>query len=161
MSGESMTALPLVTVCMPAHNEERYIVEAVDSVLAQTYPNVEVICIDDGSTDGTADILRGYGDAIVFESTQNGGVQRARNLALAQARGEFVHFLDADNYLLPRSIAAKVQAALSTGADLVFSNQIILGDSGDSNTFAPEKTPMVWIRSFTASPTTYQVAGRP
>lgn len=131
---ESMSlsaSVPLVSVCIPAFNAEKYVAEAVDSVLRQTYPHVEIICVDDGSSDATGSILSGYGSAIRLLSTDNRGAQRARNTALAEANGEFVHFLDADCFLMEKSIEAKVAKLIEGSADLAFSNQTVLHDSGD------------------------------
>lgn len=87
-----------ISVIMPCYNAEQYLREAIDCVLNQTYPEVELIVIDDGSTDGSKAILHEYGDKIVFMEQQNQGPYPARNNGIARARGEFVAFLDADDY---------------------------------------------------------------
>jgi glycosyltransferase involved in cell wall biosynthesis len=94
---------PLVSFIVPAYNVERYIQRAVDSALAQTYQNIEVVVVDDGSTDATSALLeeRYARDARVMRLQQaNAGPSAARNRAIRQAQGEFVHFLDADEFLL-------------------------------------------------------------
>jgi glycosyltransferase involved in cell wall biosynthesis len=92
-----MSRSPLVTAVIPAYNAERFVADAVESVLAQTYPSVECIVVDDGSTDGTSRTLSRFGTAIQLIATPNGGVSRARNVGIRSARGEFVAFLDADD----------------------------------------------------------------
>jgi glycosyltransferase involved in cell wall biosynthesis len=83
---------------MPCYNAEAHLREAVDSVLNQTYPQVELIVIDDGSTDHSLDILQSYGDRIKVLSQINQGPYPARNHGLAHATGEYVAFLDADDW---------------------------------------------------------------
>ncbi len=93
---------PLVSFIVPAYNVERYVQRAVDSALAQTYANIEVIVVDDGSTDGTWKLLRQrYPDnpRVKLFQQPNAGPSAARNRAVQQAQGEYVHFLDADEFL--------------------------------------------------------------
>lgn len=88
---------PLVSCIVPVFDGERYLAEALDSIFAQGYRPIEVIVADDGSTDGTADVVRAYGDRIRFLRQPHAGAPAARNLGLSQARGEFIAFLDADD----------------------------------------------------------------
>jgi glycosyltransferase involved in cell wall biosynthesis len=87
----------LITCIVPVYNGELYLREAVDSIRSQTYPEVEIIIVDDGSTDGTAAIIAEYGAIVRPISQPNAGPPSARNRGLAAARGEFVAFLDADD----------------------------------------------------------------
>lgn len=92
-------AIPgLISVIMPCFNGEKYLREAIESVRQQTYPHVELIVVDDGSTDGSRDILREYGEQVVFLEQENRGPYPARNLGIEASRGESVAFLDADDY---------------------------------------------------------------
>ena len=91
----------LVSVMIPTYNRAYIICGAIDSVLAQTYKNFEVIVIDDGSTDNTRELLARYGDAIRYIHQPNAGLAAARNTGLAAARGEFVAFQDSDDLWLP------------------------------------------------------------
>jgi glycosyltransferase involved in cell wall biosynthesis len=90
-----------VSIIIPAYNAEKTIARAVDSVLAQTYSPVEVIVVDDGSTDGTRGICESYGDKITYIHQTNKGVSAARNKGIQTASGEYIGFLDADDWYLP------------------------------------------------------------
>ncbi|MBP1684242.1 MAG: putative Sugar transferase-a glycosyl transferase [Deltaproteobacteria bacterium] len=91
-----MSAL-LVSCIVPVFNGERYLSEALDSILTQTYAPVELIVVDDGSTDGTAAVLAGYSERVRALRQPNAGPVAARNQGLRAAQGEFVAFLDADD----------------------------------------------------------------
>lgn len=102
---------PLVSVIIPVYNMEEYLAEAVDSVLASTYPNIEVLIIDDGSTDHSSEIAQIYSrkdPRAHFYSQSNKGVSAARNLGLQKAKGEFVLPVDADNKIAPDFIEKAV-----------------------------------------------------
>ena len=103
-----MPARPSVTVVIPAYNTERYIGDAIDSVLAQNYPNSEIIVIDDGSTDATVDIVRGYGDRVGLITQRNQGAAAARNAGLDAAQSEYVAFLDSDDCWLPGKLDTQI-----------------------------------------------------
>jgi glycosyltransferase involved in cell wall biosynthesis len=92
----------LVSIVMPAYNVEKYLGETVDCVFAQSYEKLEVVLVDDGSTDRTLSVARGYGDRIRIVEQSNHGVSYARNVGLAECRGEYVHFLDCDDLLSPQ-----------------------------------------------------------
>lgn len=110
---------PRVSIAIPCYNAGRWIATAVQSALDQTWTDKEIIVVDDGSTDGSPAILQGFGDAIrVFHAAHRGG-NHARNHALAHATGEWMQFLDADDFLLPEKISR--QFAEVTDADVIFS----------------------------------------
>ncbi len=88
---------PLVSCIIPVFNGERYLGEALDSALQQSYGPLEIVAVDDGSSDGTPDVLRSYGDRIRVLRRANGGPAAARNTGMREARGEFFAFLDADD----------------------------------------------------------------
>lgn len=99
---------PLVSIVIPCYNGEGYLADAIHSALGQTYPRCEVIVIDDGSTDSSLDIIKGFGGRVRWETSVNRGGNAARNRGLAIANGEWIQFLDADDMLLPNCVAEKV-----------------------------------------------------
>ncbi len=106
-----MRMRPLVTVLIDTYNYGQYIEEAVGSVLAQDFPaeQREILVVDDGSTDDTAERLRRFGDAITYLRKPNGGQASAFNFGLEKARGKLVAFLDADDYWLPGKLRRIVE----------------------------------------------------
>jgi glycosyltransferase involved in cell wall biosynthesis len=101
---------PLVSVVMPVYNGERYLIEAVESVLAQSYRPLELILVDDGSTDGSADLARRFGTALRYEYQPNAGQSTARNRGIQLARGPLLAFLDDDDYWSTEKLALQVAA---------------------------------------------------
>lgn len=106
MSGN--VRLPTVSVIIPVYNVADYVGEALDSVFGQDYPNLEVIVVDDGSSDETRTVLARYADRIHCIHQSNEGAAAARNRGLEQASGDYVTFLDGDDVWLPGKIAAQV-----------------------------------------------------
>jgi glycosyltransferase involved in cell wall biosynthesis len=92
---------PLVSVVIPSYNYGHFVTEAVDSALAQSYPNIEVLVVDDGSTDDTRQRLEPYGERIRYIYQANSGLSAARNTGIREARGEWVALLDADDLWHP------------------------------------------------------------
>jgi len=92
---------PLISCIVPVYNCELYLREAIDSILAQTYRPLEIVVVDDGSTDGTADVVASYGARLLYLRQGNAGPAAARNRGLKLAEGEFVAFLDADDVWHP------------------------------------------------------------
>jgi glycosyltransferase involved in cell wall biosynthesis len=105
-----VTGDPLVSIVLPVYNGERYLAEAIDSVLGQSYRAIELIAVDDGSTDGTAAILRAYHDRLRSEWQPNQGAGAARNRGVTLARGELLGFLDADDIWVDGRVARQVAA---------------------------------------------------
>jgi glycosyltransferase involved in cell wall biosynthesis len=99
---------PLISGIVPAFNGERYLRETLDSMLAQTHRPLEIIVVDDGSTDGTPDVAASYGDKVRYLRQDNAGPATARNRGLNAARGEFVAFLDADDLWHPEKSARQM-----------------------------------------------------
>jgi glycosyltransferase involved in cell wall biosynthesis len=87
----------LVSCIVPVFNGERFLAEAIESILGQSYRTLEVIVVDDGSTDDTASIVAGFGDAVTYVHQENAGPAAARNRGIREAHGEFVAFLDSDD----------------------------------------------------------------
>jgi glycosyltransferase involved in cell wall biosynthesis len=111
----------LVSILIPCYNAERWIVQAIASALAQTWLEREVIVVDDGSTDGSLEIIKRFGDPIRYETGPNAGGNAARNRLLHLARGEWLQYLDADDYLLADKIERQMEfLAAHTDRDVVF-----------------------------------------
>lgn len=111
---------PLVSIIIPCYNAARYVGEAIDSALGQTYPRKEVIVIDDGSTDGSLGVIESYGERIRWESGPNRGACAARNRGLSLARGELVQFLDADDLLHSEKLSRQVPLIRPEGGQISF-----------------------------------------
>jgi glycosyltransferase involved in cell wall biosynthesis len=103
-----VTTPSLISCIVPVFNGERYLGEALDSILAQTYRPLEIIVSDDGSTDGTAAVVATYGDQVRYLWQTNAGPAAARNLGLRAVQGEFVAFLDADDLWHPEKLARQM-----------------------------------------------------
>jgi glycosyltransferase involved in cell wall biosynthesis len=110
-----------VTIGIPVYNCERWIEETIRSALAQTWPEKEVLVIDDGSTDNTFEICRSFGNKIQLVCQGRQGGNAARNRVLRLASGEWIQFLDADDYLLPEKIAKQFATGATTNSDVVCS----------------------------------------
>jgi len=101
---------PLVSIITPAYNQADYLAETLDSMLAQDYPNIEYIVLDDGSTDRTPDVLRGYTGRVHWERQANMGQSRTLNRGWGLSRGEYIGYLSSDDLLVPNAIATLVKA---------------------------------------------------
>jgi glycosyltransferase involved in cell wall biosynthesis len=112
---------PLISVIIPAYNAERYLPEAIDSVLGQTCPAGEIIVVDDGSSDGTPRVAERYGSRVRWLSQTNQGSAAARNRGIEAARGELLAFLDADDLWVREKLAWQVEAlAAEPRPEMVF-----------------------------------------
>jgi glycosyltransferase involved in cell wall biosynthesis len=111
----------LVTVMITVFNGAAYLGEAIESVLGQTYPEIELVVLDDGSTDASGDVARSYGSALRYERQENAGMGAARNGALALARGRYLSFLDSDDRFRPDKIERQLAVLDADPAvDMVF-----------------------------------------
>jgi len=99
---------PLISVIIPTFNHGDYIEKAIDSVLQQSYKELEIIVVDDGSTDNTAGIILKYGERIKYIRQRNGGGNAARNRGIRESRGELLAFLDADDYWIQDKLAKQI-----------------------------------------------------
>jgi glycosyltransferase involved in cell wall biosynthesis len=105
-----MSEYPLISIIIPVHNGDRYLAEAINSVLAQNYSNLELIIIDDGSTDQSSAIAQGYGAVVHYEYQQQQGAGAARNRGVELATGEFLAFLDADDLWVVNKLTSQISA---------------------------------------------------
>jgi glycosyltransferase involved in cell wall biosynthesis len=128
-----------VSVLIPTYNRARMVCEAIDSALAQTFGEFELILVDDGSTDDTGEVIRSrYGDEprLRYLAKENGGTASARNLGLSHARGEFVALLDSDDIYLPRYLESQVAwLDAHPDVDLVVCDARIEGSERDGTIF--------------------------
>jgi len=121
--------MPKVSVIIPTYNLAKYICESVDSVLAQTYKDFELIIIDDGSKDNTKQVLGNYGDRIRYIYQPNKGVASARNRGICEARGEYIALLDADDLWLPDKLMKQVTVAQQNPSiDFIFCDAEVFND---------------------------------
>ena len=105
---ELKQSMPTVSVIIPTYNSAQYVVEAVESVLAQTWQDFEILVIDDGSTDETEQVLRRYKNPVRYLHQSNGGVAVARNRGIQESRGRYLAFLDADDTWLPDKLEFQI-----------------------------------------------------
>ncbi len=132
--------MPTVSIIIPAYNAEDYIREAVDSALAQTHRDREVIVVDDSSTDDTPLILQSYGDRIIVHRQANTGVSGARNTGARLATGEWLAFLDADDLWRPTKLAAQLA---STTTPISYTNRFNFGTRGALPEIQSKVTPLL------------------
>ena len=99
---------PKVTIVIPVYNGEKYVREAIDSALKQTYKNIEILVINDGSKDKSDSVIKEYGDKIRYISKENGGVSTVLNLAIKEMKGEFFSWLSHDDRYYPEKIETEV-----------------------------------------------------
>jgi len=100
---------PLVSIVTPTYNQGEFLAATIDSMLAQDYPNIEYLVLDDGSTDNTPNVLKQYSGRVPWERQANMGQSRTLNKAWAQARGEYLGYLSSDDLLLPHAISTLVR----------------------------------------------------
>ena len=114
-------AAPLVSVVIPAYNSQQFICEAIDSVLRQTHPQLEIIVVDDGSTDDTVAAVARFGDKIRLIEQINQGSAVARNSGISAARGALIAFLDADDVWHPKKLELQIDAMRTSRCKMVYS----------------------------------------
>jgi glycosyltransferase involved in cell wall biosynthesis len=136
---------PLVSVILAVYNREGSVGRAVRSVLAQTYYPFELIVVDDGSTDGTRDVVEGFGAPVKLVRQAHAGAYAARNLGLRHARGEFVAFIDSDDAWLPDKLAAQVPLMRRPEVGVVFGDVVHVSEPR-------ENAPRTGLTSFGVAP---------
>lgn len=130
-----MAQTDLISVITPAYNAASYIGQTIETVLAQTYTHWEMLIVDDGSTDHTADIVKEYASRdprIVYIFQPNGRQGKARNNALHKAKGNYIAFLDADDLWVPDKLEQQYSFITQNEVDLVFSNSYFFSNTIDS-----------------------------
>ncbi len=156
MKNSGTTERQLVSVVIPVYNGERHIKDAIDSVLAQTYSQVELIVVDDGSTDNTKSLIKEY-EGVEYRYQKNAGQAAARNSGIKHSRGEFVAFLDADDVWLPDKLEKQVPLFSDPSVGLVYCNMKFFGSSCKFNSrfemsngkvYRGSVTPQLLCRNF-------------
>lgn len=121
----------MISVIIPTYNRENYLKEAIDSVLQQTYQNIEIIVVDDASTDNTKEIVLSFKDKVRYIYQDNKERGAARNNGIAHAKGEFIAFLDSDDAWLPDHLESCLNALkCDNNAGLSFSHSYIINEKG-------------------------------
>lgn len=133
---------PSISVIVPAYNVERYLRPCLDSLEAQVFRDFEVVVVDDGSTDGTADIAKQFAerrpDMFRVVCRQNGGLSDARNAGMAVARGKYYAFVDGDDLVEPTFLSAMHALAQERGSDLTLCGIVSFGAPGPRSAYLPE-----------------------
>ena len=122
-----MKQKPLVSIIIPVYNVEKYLSQCLDSVLNQTYTDIEIICVNDGSNDGSGEILNDYvarDNRIKIINIENQGLSNARNVGFQHSKGEYVVYIDSDDWVDANTIEVALNAALERNADVVLWNYI-------------------------------------
>lgn len=123
-----------ISIIIPAYNAQNYIERCIDSISNQTYKNYEIIVVNDGSTDNTQKILQQYEEdtnKLIVKTVPNGGVGTARNIGIELATGEFIMFIDSDDYLEHNCLEVLYNNQIKTEADIVCNNFYIVTEQGD------------------------------
>lgn len=128
---------PLVDIIIPSYNSRQWVCDSIESVLKQTYDNIQIIVVDDGSTDGTGELLKKkYAGRIQYVSQANSGLSGARNTGILHANGEFIQFLDADDTLHPDKLRLQVEVLMSNPAySIVYSDFEYFSDEEPKKTW--------------------------
>jgi len=132
MSEELTKDMPLVSIVIPVYNGSNYLNQAINSALAQTYENIEVLIIDDGSTDGglTANVAKAYGNRIRYYRKENGGVATALNMGIQMMKGDYFSWLSHDDMYTPDKIESEVTVIKEFGQCVVGCNILVVGSDG-------------------------------
>ncbi len=126
-----MMTSDLVSVVIPVYNSEKYLEECLNSVISQTYQNIEIIAVDDGSTDSSPDILKKYSDSVIILSQKNSGLASALNLGKSKMKGNWFKWFSPDDVMHPYTIETLVDTAKKHSNTIVYSNWEIIDENGN------------------------------
>ena len=129
--GANVAATPKVSVIMPAYNCARFIAETLDSALAQTFKDFEIIVVNDGSpdTEELEKVLTRYFDEIIYIKQKNNGTASARNTAISEAKGKFLAFLDSDDVWFPEYLESQLSELNKKNCDLIYADALLFGNT--------------------------------
>lgn len=131
---------PAISVVMPAYNHERYVAEAIESVLNQSFEDLELVIVDDGSTDNTAQVIKGFTDPrVIYHYQENQDAFNSLNNGMALARGDFISIINSDDVYARTRLERMLQAHGDTGVQCVFSDVLLIDDNS-----APISDPDFW-----------------
>lgn len=134
--------MPKVSICIPTHNRKHYLRETLESIFAQTYKDYEIVIVDDGSTDGTDQMIKQSNYPIRYFWQENRGVAEARNKLLELADGEYITFIDSDDLLFPYAIEELLGLVEHNGFEVVaYSSYIGIDERGNKVKRKPHKLP--------------------
>lgn len=125
---------PKISVVMPIYNVEKYLNECLSSIVEQTFPDIEIICINDGSTDGSPEILEKWSNQdsrIIVYHRNNSGISCSRNFGASKAKGEYIFFIDSDDYLVKNAFDLLYSEALSHNLDVLYFDAELFCDETD------------------------------
>ncbi|MBW4360367.1 glycosyltransferase family 2 protein [Flavobacterium taihuense] len=118
--------IPLVSIIIPAYNSKAFIEETIESALQQTYNNIEIILVNDGSTDGIEELFGGFQrQGVLCFTIENSGASNARNFGFLKSQGAFIQYLDADDLLHPHKIAKQIESMRKNNATICFSKWVM------------------------------------
>lgn len=137
---------PRVSVVIPTYNRQNLVVEAIESVLAQTYKNFEIIVVDDGSTDDTSGQIKAYAGRLTYHVQKNQGVAAARNAGIKLSQGEFICFLDSDDLWEPEKLETQINFADANPEYALLSTEI-RGFNADKRVIKRNKSSMYKVRN--------------
>jgi len=138
--------MPEISVIIPTYNRGSYVVEAVKSVLRQSYDDLEIIVIDDGSTDNTPELLELYSNKIIILRQERKGVSGARNRGIKESKGKYIAFLDSDDLFYKRKIEIQMDLINKTdGCHICYTNEKWLLNGEHKNQHARHKKYSGWI----------------
>jgi len=143
----------LVSVIIPNYNYAEYLRESIDSALNQDYRPIEIIVVDDGSTDESREILRSYGTQIRVMEIENSGAPTARNFGLMNAHGYYIAYLDADDFWVRTKISTQIKRLRDTNTDMVYCKMTILDVEANSTTVSSENREGNFKYEFLLHPT--------
>ena len=153
---ETTEDIPLVSIIIPCFNAGSWIADAIENAISQSYPRIEVIVINDGSTDTSQDIINTYCDRVTTVVTKNIGGNNARNLGFNMSRGDFIQYLDADGLLAEDKIEKQVDILMKYNGCIVCCPTVFFPDGSDYSNHSPisndlglsgqKKTPIEFLK---------------
>ena len=136
----------LVSIIVPVYNLEGYVDNCLNSLVNQTYQNIEILCIDDGSTDKSAEVIKSFAEKdsrIIYVYKENGGVSSARNLGLDMFKGDYVMFVDGDDYLHPQAVEILLYPILESNTSISCGNLEIAFDNTELKAISEHNSEII------------------